>query len=521
MFSKAQNVHEKKVTDSSPIKSSMGDRPVWRLLIVDDEPDIHTVTQMALQNIEFEGRSLEFLHAYSGAEAEKIINKEENIALILLDVVMETRHSGLDVAKYIRETAKNSLVRIVLRTGQPGDAPEESCFINYDINDYKEKTELDRKRLFTTVLASIRAYRDLIKIEEDRKYLKQNKEGLERVISASTSLFEARSLEKFAGGLLQQITSVLFIDSESYLMQSTTASAIADDPGHWKIIASTTPQNSVSTVQPESISQYINKVCLEKKSSFIDGHFIGYFEAKNGKSTIIFVENCGELNPLRKQLLDLFSMNASIAFENINLEKEITDSQQELILRLGEVLEGRSKETGNHVRRLAHLSHLLGKALGLSDEEANHLRLASPMHDMGKIAIPDAILMKPGKLSEEEFDRMKFHAEAGAQILSTSSRPLLKSAAIIAGQHHEKFDGSGYPQGLKGKNIHLYARIVAIADVFDALMHKRCYKESWELDEALDVIKQGRGTHFDPEVVDAFFGVIPQAVEILETYADA
>lgn len=521
MFSKAKGTASSSSDTSVDSKSSsINTNLVWRMMIVDDEPDIHTVTQMALQNVEFEGRKLEFIHAYSGEEAKALILKEKDVALILLDVVMETRHAGLDVARFVREEAKNSLIRIVLRTGQPGDAPEESCFINYDINDYKEKTELDRKRLFTTVLSSVRAYRDLMRIEQDRKYLEQSKRGLERVISASSSLFETRSLEKFASGILQQITSVLFIDSESYLMQSNMATALADDPEHWKIVASSSPSNGSGKISPENISYYIEQACKTKKSSFIDQHFVGYFEAKNGKSTIIFVENCGELDPLSKQLLDLFSMNASIAFENINLEKEITDSQQELILRLGEVLESRSKETGNHVRRLAHLSYLLAKSIGLSEEEATHIKLASPMHDMGKIAIPDAILMKPGKLTEEEFEQMKFHAEAGEQILSTSKRPLLMSAAIIAGQHHERFDGTGYPRQLKGEDIHLYARIVAVADVFDALMHRRCYKEAWELDDALDVIRQGRGTHFDPILVDAFLSVIPEAVRILHTYED-
>ncbi len=187
---------------------------------------------------------------------------------------------------------------------------------------------------------------------------------------------------------------------------------------------------------------------------------------------------------------------------------------------MGEIGEIRSKETGNHVKRVAEYSYILAKGLGMSEEEAELIRIASPMHDIGKVAIPDAILQKPGKLSEEEYELMKSHTKIGYQLLNNSSRRLLKAAAIVAYQHHEKWDGSGYPQGLKGEDIHIYGRITAIADVFDALASDRVYKKAWEIDRILPLFAEERGKHFDPRLVDVFIDQLPNILKIRDRYAD-
>lgn len=185
------------------------------------------------------------------------------------------------------------------------------------------------------------------------------------------------------------------------------------------------------------------------------------------------------------------------------LNEEIIDTQCELILTLGEICETRSHETGMHVVRVAEFSFLLAKLAGC--QEADLIKNASPMHDLGKVAIPDHILNKPGKLDAEEWEIMKTHSELGYKMLSVSHRPLLNMAAIIAYQHHEKWNGAGYPQGLAGEDIHIAGRITAIADVFDALSYERCYKPAWELDRILALLKQERGAHFDPQLIDLFF----------------
>jgi CheY-like chemotaxis protein len=166
--------------------------PPWKVLVVDDEPDVHTVTRLTLSRFRLDGRSLQFLNAYSGAEARKILSEHQDIALIFLDVVMETETAGLDVVRWLRGEVGNTFTRIVLRTGQPGQAPEESVIVEYDINDYKEKTELDRKKLFTTTFAALRAYRDIMEVEQAHRFQLSYREGLERVIDASAHIFRQK-----------------------------------------------------------------------------------------------------------------------------------------------------------------------------------------------------------------------------------------------------------------------------------------------------------------------------------------
>lgn len=202
----------------------------------------------------------------------------------------------------------------------------------------------------------------------------------------------------------------------------------------------------------------------------------------------------------------------------IELQNEITKTQREIVEKLGNAGEKRSKETGDHVKRVADYSYLLAKLAGLSEDEATLLKDASPMHDIGKIAIADEILNKPGKLTVEEFEIMKLHTQYGYDIIGSSEREILKAASIVANQHHEKYDGSGYPQGLKDEQIHIYGRITAIADVFDALGHDRVYKKAWELSAILELLEKEKGTHFDPNLVDLFLNNLDKFLEIKQKY---
>ncbi len=204
--------------------------------------------------------------------------------------------------------------------------------------------------------------------------------------------------------------------------------------------------------------------------------------------------------------------------EQIHLNREIVSTQKEVISTMGAIGETRSKETGDHVKRVAEYSKLLALKCGLPLKEAEEIKMASPMHDIGKVGIPDNILNKPGKLTDEEFEIMKTHAELGYEMLKNSNQPLLKTAAIISMEHHEKWDGTGYPRGLKGDEIHLYGRITAIADVFDALGHDRVYKKAWPLEQILDLFKEGRGKHFDPKLIDLFMHNLAEFLAIKEHF---
>lgn len=204
--------------------------------------------------------------------------------------------------------------------------------------------------------------------------------------------------------------------------------------------------------------------------------------------------------------------------ELIKLNREIISTQKEIIYTMGEIGETRSRETGNHVRRVAEHSYLLAKLAGLPEEKATLLKLVSPMHDIGKIAIPDAILNKPGKLSNNEFAVMKRHAQIGFKMLNHSQRPILKAAAIVAGEHHERWNGSGYPYNKSGENIHIFGRITALADTFDALTNERVYKKAWPLEEILECIDKKKGVHFDPSLVSLFVDNLDKFVAIQEHY---
>ena len=202
------------------------------------------------------------------------------------------------------------------------------------------------------------------------------------------------------------------------------------------------------------------------------------------------------------------------------LLKEIEDTQKEVVYTMGAIGETRSKETGNHVKRVAEYSRCLAKYYGLNEEEINCLGQASPMHDIGKVATPDAILNKPGRLTIDEFEIMKQHAQTGYEMLKHSKRLILKSAAIVAHEHHEKYDGSGYPRGLKGEEIHIFGRITALADVFDALGSERVYKKAWSDEEIFAMFREESGKHFDPKLIDIFFNNVDDFVNIRNLFKD-
>ncbi len=232
-----------------------------------------------------------------------------------------------------------------------------------------------------------------------------------------------------------------------------------------------------------------------------------------------FVSVAREINQFNSEIIatqeQLRRMNIDLA----ELNEEIEDTLRETVFTMGVIEEKRSKETKNHTKRVTEYSRLLATRLGLPEKEIELLAAASPLHDIGKLGIPDRILLKPDRLSLEEFEIMKSHTSVGHAMLAHSQREILKAASVIALQHHEKWDGTGYPHGLKGEDIHIYGRIVALADVYDALSTLRPYKEAWPLARVLDWIEDEKGRHFDPRLVEALFASVDEFVAIGEEYA--
>lgn len=236
--------------------------------------------------------------------------------------------------------------------------------------------------------------------------------------------------------------------------------------------------------------------------------------------TVEFGARVRNMLAIRRSHVSLANRAEELAAEVRKATAEILDREKDTILRLSKAAEFRDPETGAHIVRMAHYSRLICEELSDDPDFVASVFEAAPMHDVGKLGTPDHILLKPGKLTPEEFEIMKQHAQIGWVILKDGASPILRMAAEIARSHHEKFDGSGYPLGLAGEAIPLTGRIVAVADVFDALTSARPYKPAWEIPRAVEFMRLNRGTHFDPACVDAFFSRWEEALEIRERFKD-
>ncbi len=227
-------------------------------------------------------------------------------------------------------------------------------------------------------------------------------------------------------------------------------------------------------------------------------------------------------NALRRRELEIDNRRHREELESLVAERteELHASWEETVLRLASIAEFRDNQTARHTVRMGEYCCLLARKAGLPEEECQMIRVAAPLHDVGKVGLPDSILLKPGKLSEEEFEEIKGHSVIGHLILGESKSEILNLGALIALTHHEKFNGTGYPAGLKGHDIPLVGRIAAICDVFDALTFERVYKSALPVDIALDILKEERGEHFDPELLDVFLSNIDEIVAIKEKFAD-
>lgn len=485
----------------------------YKIIIADDEEEIHRVTKLILKFFNFEGKSLHFIDAYSGEEAKLVLEQHSDAAVIFLDVVMETDDAGLRVVQYLRDKLNNNLTRVILRTGHPGEAPEEEIIRDYDINDYRLKTELTVKRLNTTMYSALRNYRDLLKLES-------HKIGLEKIIQASSNLFENNTLKEFLESILNELSHFNSKQVEMFYMQNESNEmsdglVISEQRDLYRVIAATGKykdlvDQEISTLKELNIV-YDWILDHEMTDGLIHPLGKGYIIESRGKSDtqnyIYFESDKGELD---FQLINLFLSNFSIALDNFILNNILQTTQREFVYAIAETVESHFEETGSHVFRISEMMYQFALIKRYSYAECEMIKLASTMHDLGKVSIPDRILKKPAKLSEEEFEVMKTHSFHGFRILKNQEMPVMKLASEIALNHHEKYDGTGYPAGLKDLEIPLSARMMAIVDVFDAMTHKRVYKNAIPIEETLAYLTSQKSKHFDPELVDLFIKNLDQ-----------
>ena len=479
-------------------QESTGELAPWKILIVDDEPEVHQVTRLVLGNFRFAGRPLQLLSAYSSIEAEAQLREHIDTAVIFLDVVMETEQAGLALVKTIREQLGNQFVRIVLRTGQPGQAPEHEVVAAYDINDYKEKTELTAQKLSTTLYSALRAYRDMRTIESSRR-------GLEVVIRASSEVFSHHQPQHFASVVLEKLTELIGVEGGALCCR--IAHPNGELPEHFEITAASGEylryvSRNADEKLPMHVVQSLRQAFSKKQHIFSDDHYVLHFSDSDATESLLYVGESHQLDETGHSLMRVFCSNVAIAYENLHLNQELFDSQLDMVYLLAGAAESRSRETANHVRRVGIIAAMLGRLHGLDEAICEMLNYAAPLHDIGKIGIPDAVLNKPGAHTPEETIIMRTHAQLGARLLSGSRRPVFRLAGEIALTHHENFDGSGYPNGLLAEAIPIAGRITALADVFDALGSRRCYKEAWPDQDIRNFINAQRGIKFDPQLTD-------------------
>lgn len=501
-----------------------------RILVVDDEAVIRELMTDILAD---EGYTV--YAAPNGREALKLLESEPSIAVLFTDIMMPEM-DGIELIRRSRSVAPE-IVPIVMT----GYATLESAraAVKEGVYDYVVKpfnlseiklavsNALERSRL-TSENARLREINELFNLSEKIASIRDEDELLEYILEAALERVNAESGSVMMVSEDGETLEVV----KSRGMKSDLAARVIQREGSisgW-VASNVRPLMAGGPGQAMDLENLARKfqggtfmsVPLERKSSSMDPRM---FE-NVGLPKVMAVLNAtgkreGEsFTDTDLKALSIVANHAAAALENVRLIHDIEENQREVVYTLGEIVETRSKETGQHVKRVAEYSRFLAMKCGLFPAEAEVLRMASPLHDVGKVGIPDAILNKPGKLTPEEFEVMKTHAQLGYDMLKNSSGVVLRTAAIVAHEHQEKYDGTGYPQGLKGDAIHIYGRITGIADVFDALGTERVYKHAWPLDKILEYFREQRGKHFDPWLVDIFFECLDEFLQIRDEYPE-
>ena len=473
----------------------------WTVLLVDDEEDVIAVSRFALKDVRFEDRGLRLIEAQSAAEARAVFEREADIALALIDVVMETEHAGLDLIRHVRDTLGNRETRLVIRTGNPGAAPQGDVVTHFEIDGYAEKTELTARRLQSTVVTSLRGYRNLrSRLELER--------GLERIIEASSALHSMvgetdlfrRALDHVVDFVATTIGSAPILDG--FVIHRTSA-GLRMAVGKGQLAAA--ENRRLEETLPATLRQAIEAVSRDPSDAGIvpqDGGLLLPVGTLRGEALVFWVATPHPPGEDARRILQVFLSRLGALIGNAVLQREVLDAQSDVLNRLCGAVEVRSKENAAHIRRIALYARRLARLAGVPPEEVEVITAAAPMHDIGKIVIPDHILNKPGRLDAAEWSVMQSHAREGYNLLANPRFELLQVGAEIALTHHERWDGGGYPLGLQGEAIPRAARIVAIVDVFDALLSARPYKAAWPLPRVMEEMAAGRGKHFDPALLD-------------------
>ena len=406
----------------------------WRVLVVDDDAEVQAVTRMILGKVRHKGRGIELLSASSAAEARTLLERERDIAVILLDVVMETDNAGLRLVRVIREELGNAAVRIILRTGQPGQAPEEQVIVDYDINDYKAKSELTAQKLFTTVVAALRSYETIVSLEKTRK-------GLEKILDSTSSLFQVHSMQQFASGVLTQLSAFLGCQPNGIICLQVDTSKLNDGPAHcddMRIMASTGEYSHCINCNMDSSCPHLQMLGLvrqalnQRKNQLTEEYTVIYLSTGDTQATVALLHGgLGGADDNDRKLLEVFSSKISIALANaLTYQKMITAEQAATTDFL----------TGlNNRRQLLRLgvplvagAHRSGTPLAVAMLDIDHFKRVNDSwgHDAG-----DEVLRRVGELLKTRFRSSDVVARFGGEEFCIIAPSLTPEAAF------ELFDG--------------------------------------------------------------------------------
>src|SRR5262249_31701650 len=337
----AENDIVQLIEDSADAPTELG--PRWKIAVIDDEPAVHDGTRFALSDYRLNGQGLEILSAYSAAEGRELMRRHPAIAVVLLDVIMETDTAGLGLVEFIRKDLKNETVRIILRTGQPGQAPERRVIVDYDINDYKAKTELTADKLFTSLTAALRSYQQLQRMVETRR-------GLEIIIEAASTLFDFKSMQRLAEGVLTQIGSLLNVDCAGILVLREPQSSHED----FSVLAgsgcySRFTGTDASELIDHDLRRLVEEAFGRRRHEFSSRRSVLYIRTLSGREVVVVLEAARQLSETDRALVEIFCSRLSIAFDNVILYEQLQRAKARLEERVAE----RTQELTNANRRLA------------------------------------------------------------------------------------------------------------------------------------------------------------------------
>jgi len=488
----------------------------WRILIVDDDDSVHHVTRLVLSGAEIESRQLEITSVYSMEEAKETLLKDNDFCMAFVDVVMETDHAGLELVQWIREELKNQFIRLILRTGQAGTAPEAKVIKDYDINDYKEKTDFTSNKMITTVYAGIRAYRDIMTIQ-------RSLDAFKKLLEATHDLLKKDQLKSFGSAALNHLLSLMNVDSSALYIARTqidfdlqSSSLILACTGKYVSESDSLELSDIDNDVKEKIQQV-----FKSKDNYSNEHcFVGYYQSSINAASVLYIEFEDDQEHFKVNLAELFATNIALILESLTRQKEIEETQKELLFIVGEVLEARSKGKSYHVKRVALLCELLATKLGLEESFIKALGLAVTLHDFEDVGIPKYIMNKPDKLVGDEWGIMKNHAITEGDILQKSTVSVSKLASRLVYSYHENWDGSGYPEGLKGNYIPIESRIMAVVNVFDALGSTRSDTAPLTDEKIKDFIILEKNKKFDAALVDIIVDNFDEFTSIRAQFPD-